>query len=405
MSSERDLLIEALTPSLKLYEQQTAGMTLAGRPGPEESILGPIAAAIEQCPSYSCVAGKMLYSAYAGVVLQPSRLAGDLFGWAQFDVSQAADWLLRVLNTKTANGLFLAAIWGLALDEEIQVSPTSRLIRFSALRKSSVKDRIEQRARPNSYKAPWLAHTFYDKPGVAFITEVHDLPYISADGSPFKIMEKITREASEIWSMIQAVSVGHPLAIGHWFEYDDRDLDISAWENSMSWSLPEVVPQIRSATLVDTNAIQDQLRQYRALPTNLRRDLLRSMDRFILSQCRQRATDRILDLALAFEIAVSGERSSAPISWKISHRSAQFIGGPLETRRSNRKIIADLYASRSSATHGGSTEVEGDSSGGLSNAAELYRAVLKSYLKLGKQPDWVALELEPLSRSFDGAES
>ena len=399
MNNERDILIGALVPSLKLYDEQTAGMTLLGRPGPDRSVLDPIAQAIEQCPSYSRVAGKMIYSAHSGVVIHAPVLAADLFGRAQYKLPEAVDWLLRVLNTTTADGLFVAVIWGLWLENEVQVSPTSWLVPFSALRKSTVKDRIEQRSKPTDKNAIWLTPTYYAEPGVALITKVRDLPYISADGSPFTILECVTKEASEVWSLIQAVSVGHPLAVGCWFEYDDRDLDISAWENSVRWLLPEVAPLIRSATPVDANVVQDELQQYAALPEDIRRDLLRSMDRFILSQCRRQPTDRVLDLALAFEIAVSGQRSSAPISWKVSHRSAQLIGGAVEVRKSNRKIVADLYALRSKATHGSSLKDMGSKSDdGLHAAAAVYRTVLKSLLKLGKKPDWDTLELEPFSR-------
>jgi hypothetical protein len=345
------------------------------------------------------VAGKMIYSAHPGVVIHAPRLAGDLFGRAQYKVPEAVDWLLRVLNTTTANGLFVAVIWGLGLKDKIQVSSTSWLIPFSTLRKSTMKDWVEQRSRPNDYNAVWLTPTYYDRPGVALITEVRDLPYISADGSPFTILESVTKRASEVLSLLQAMSVGHPLAIGYWFEYDDRDLDISTWENWVRWLLPEVVPLIQSATPIDENVVQGELQQYAALPDDIRRDLLRSMDRYVLSQCRREPTDRVLDLALAFEIAVSGERSSAPISWKVSHRSAQLIGGPLEVRKSNRKIVADLYGLRSKATHGSSLKDMGGNSGdGLRAAAEVYRTVLKSLLKLGNKPDWDALELEPFSR-------
>ena len=161
-------------------------------------------------PSYSRVAGKMIYSAHAGVVIHAPRLAGDLFGRAQYKVPEAADWLLRVLNTTTANGLFVAVIWGLGLENEIQVSSTSSLIPFPTLRKSIVKDRIEQRSRPNGYNAIWLTPTYYDSPGVALITEVRELPYISPDGSPFTILESVTKEACEVLSLLQAISVGHP---------------------------------------------------------------------------------------------------------------------------------------------------------------------------------------------------
>lgn len=78
------------------------------------------------------------------------------------------------------------------------------------------------------------------------------------------------------------------------------------------------------------------------------------MERFRLSQSRQQSVDRVLDLALAFEIAISDRGDNAPPSWKVSVRLAQLIGGPLATRQQNRDGVAVLYDLRKQATHGGS---------------------------------------------------
>jgi hypothetical protein len=121
------------------------------------------------------------------------------------------------------------------------------------------------------------------------------------------------------------------------------------------------------------------------------------MNRFMLSQCRHQVIDRILDLTLAFEIAVSGSADQAPPSWKVSVRSAQMIGGTLKTRQINRQKINDLYRLRNKATHGSNLK-EHDASKQLTlvqNCSEIYRELLQSFLALGAEPDWSALELEP----------
>jgi len=64
--------------------------------------------------------------------------------------------------------------------------------------------------------------------------------------------------------------------------------------------------------------------------------------------------DRILDLTLAFEIAVSGKGEQAPQSWKVSVRCAQMIGGPLWDRQENRRRMVALYNLRNQGTHGSS---------------------------------------------------
>lgn len=103
---------------------------------------------------------------------------------------------------------------------------------------------------------------------------------------------------------------------------------------SLAWILPEIPPRVASYTPINAAVLQDQLQGYGALPEELRSRLLRSMERFTLSQCRSKPVDRILDLELAFEMAVSGPGPDAsPTGWKVSVRSAQMIGGELGMRR------------------------------------------------------------------------
>jgi hypothetical protein len=119
-------------------------------------------------------------------------------------------------------------------------------------------------------------------------------------------VECLVKEVKDLCALIEATSISHPLVFCYWFEYEDQDLDIASWKNSIRWFLPEIVPHIPSCTPVAAHAIKHDLDQYLALPDNLRSDLLRSMNRFALSQCRRQTVDQVLDLTLAFEIAVSG---------------------------------------------------------------------------------------------------
>jgi len=68
---------------------------------------------------------------------------------------------------------------------------------------------------------------------------------------------------------------------------------------------------------------------------------------------RHETIDHILDLTLAFEIAVSCKGEQAPQSWKVSVRSAQMIGGPLPDRQGNRRKMSALLLLRISPVAGG----------------------------------------------------
>jgi hypothetical protein len=102
----------------------------------------------------------------------------------------------------------------------------------------------------------------------------------------------------------------------------------------------------------------------------------------------------------AFEIAVSGSSgSAAPPGWKVSVRAAQLIGGALAERQANRAKVSELYRIRNQVTHGG--RVKGPKKtqeDALKESPGIYRSLVRSFLRLGREPDWDALELEPVFR-------
>jgi hypothetical protein len=405
MSNDRDILTHALEPALRAWEDERRGKSLLGQGPPGESILSSLTDAINQCAAYKAVAGHVLFTANSGPVLHAPSLALPLLyqaEWAQRqgqDIGRAADWLIRMLRTRHANGVFTAVIWGLSTDSEALLTAHTRLVPFGELPDSRLKKSISDRAGRLWNDAVWESQRYFDLPGAALVRKVADFPYIGTDGASFKTMSVLAEEAYEILVLLQGKAVGRPLALGYWFEYDDPDLDLNSHENYIAWILPEVAPSIPANATVSAATVQQDLKTLSAMSADWRNDLRRSMERFTLSQCRHQTIDRILDLTLAFEIAVSGKADQAPQSWKVSVRSAQMIGGPLGDRQENRRKMSELYALRNKGTHGSSL------SGGdqrkqeavLTEAAALYRKLLESFWRHGTRPDWTAIELGPIA--------
>jgi len=389
-------LTAALKNAVRAYRVKIPRPTLISSPDP--TILDPLSAAIRECRAFQAVAGHVLYSGGAGPVLDAPLLSTHLFQRAEWkeEFDSAVEWLFRVLTTKETRGFFNAAVWGLSVDKEIKLSECRRVIPFEKLPDSFMKTRITERAKPCYDGSAWLSHTYFDLPRVAFVEDVETFPYIGTDGACFRKIAQLEYETRDLWVIIEAASVGHPLAIGCWFEYADRDLDLAEWQNTITWILPEIHPRISKITTVSGVAISQDLSAYKSLPNNLQVDLLRSMNRFTLSQCRHQITDRILDLTLAFEIAVSGKSDQAPPSWKVSVRSAQLIGGTLQVRQSNRKKINDLYRLRNKATHGSNLKDHetAKQQGIVGDCSELYQKLIQSFLTFGAEPEWDAIELE-----------
>jgi hypothetical protein len=392
---DRLRLISALEIAVPAYRAQTQGETLLGRSPPAQTVLSPLTTEISRCAAYRAVAGHVLFSANSGIIIEAGGLARDLLSRGEFQIPAAVDWLLQLLTTRDTKGLFKAAIWGVTIDDSMALPNGAHLIPFSAMPPSAMKGRIEERARELHNNWAWLSQTYFAMPFTAYVLELDDFPYIRAANDAFTRFDEAEAISRDCWAEIEAISVGTPLAIGYWFEYENQDLDYVAWENAVAWSFPEIIPKIRQPGAL-SNSVADQLGRFSTLPGKLRTRLRRSMKRFTLSQCRHEEMDQVLDLALAFEIAVSEEGDNAPPSMKVAVRTAQMIGGPPATRQEIRETIDALYKLRNRATHGGSskptervTQMEI-----LARSSAIYRKLLLGFLEFGTIPRWKLLELE-----------
>jgi hypothetical protein len=398
LDDDRTILQEGLEEALRIDRERKPRRTLIS--SPDSSVIQTLSDAIGKCEAYKFVAGHMAYTGGSGPVLTADLLATYLFNKADSPVDggipAAIEWLLKVLGTREADGIFIVAVWGLSIDKEMTLLDSSRLMPFSNLPNSYMKSRISERAKRLYDGSVWLAHNYFDEPCVAHVNNIRSFPYIGAGGASFEKIAKLQHAARDFWLFLEAASVGHTLAIGCWFEYDDQSLDFNQWQNSITWILPEIHPRILKSTPVNSGDIQTRLQSFEALPAKVRDRLLRSMGRFELSQCRNATIDRILELTLAFEIAVSGPGSEGAISWKVSVRSAQLIGGPITRRQLIRDNVNRLYRLRSKATHGSDlsahdrTELEET----LSSCLSIYRELILSFLVLGEDPKWDSLELQ-----------
>lgn len=401
MHDDNTILMAALESAVSAFRKANPNPTLLGST-PDRSVLGPLAAAIERCAAYRAVAGQVVFSGGSGPILNSGSLASQLFsrgGWPTKDVGGAVNWLLKLLQTRQATVLVKAAIWGLRVNQPLALSQTAQVVPFAALPDSYMKKRLEDHARRCYDESAWVAPNYYDLPDAAYVEEVSHFPFIRPDGASFQRMAELERRVDDLATILQATIVGRPIAVACWFEYLDSDLEYSTWENAFAWLLPEVHPRVQRGSLVEESIIQDNVSSFDALSgiKDRRETLLRSMNRFRLSQSRRQPIDRVLDLALAFEIAVSDQSSGEhiPPSWKVSVRTAQIVGGALSERQQNRKSISELYTLRNRATHGG--HLRGKSAANpdlvIETSCAIYVRLMTKLLSIKEGPDWNAVEL------------
>src|SRR4029077_1966603 len=181
-------------------------------------------------------------------------------------IAVAADWLLRLLGTRQADGTFTAAVLGLLGDRETPLRTRSRLMPFGQLPDSRLKKRISDRAGKLWNDAVWMSQSYFNLPGAAIVRQVASFPFIVTDGASFRTMADLEAETYETLVFLQGKAAGQPLALGYWFDYDDEELDLNTHENYVSWILPEIVPSIPADAPVIAATVQQDLKALFAMP-------------------------------------------------------------------------------------------------------------------------------------------
>jgi hypothetical protein len=394
----RQLLTHAVDGALTAYRSKTRGQALIMRDAPDEGVLAPVVAAIEGCEDYQSVVGQSLFTIGNVEPIEARRFAQLALSRAEWkSSSDAVDWLLNTLRTKTATVVLKAAIWGISIDKDIRLSDSSRLLQFDKLPSTYGKGIIVDRKKWQQSHFVWYSDRHFDVPLTAYTQEISDVPFISEIDFGFDQIEQATRSAIEVCRMIEGVCVGHPLPLAYWLEFQDSELNVISNANLLTWSLPEVYPRIKHVTQLNSIIIAEHYASFCRLAPDWKVDLRRSMDRYTLSQCRHALIDRVLDLALAFEIAVSQKGDNLPARWKVSVRAAQLIGGTMAERKNVRRAVGQLYELRNKATHG--STLAGAEREVVLQCTKIYQSLLRRLFEFAYRPDWNSIELESPSRS------
>lgn len=398
------MLTPALQTALAAWAEWKKGKSLLQQYPIGAEILDPLATAIEACDVYKNTAGRAIFSGNSGVVVHGSTLAAQLLYRAEpefrMGISGAIDWFKKVLSTTSATGIYSVAIWGMKIDSAVEIADGCLVQSYETAPDLPITRRIKDLARRGWDGAVWYSARFYDVPGTIMTRTVKNFPYLGRPDLSFKELDRLDGDAKALLAFLQASVTANSLVGASWFSYEDDDLDFNSHENRLSWCVPEVEPIVREHVPVNAERLAAASAALARLSDDCRGKLRGSADRYVLSQCRHQRIDRILDLAVAFEIMTGGKGDNAPPGWKVPVRSAQLIGGALDSRRKIREALNSLYKLRNVGSHGGSLKaaeaVEQDVI--LAECSSIYRFLVGSVLELGVSPDWSVLELEPRTR-------
>jgi len=106
-----------------------------------------------------------------------------------------------------------------------------------------------------------------------------------------------------------------------------------------------------------------------------------ALNRYNNSYERKSIADKVIDLAIVFEILYSKENDKTDsINFKLKARAAKFLGSNFENRRNIAKTVGDFYSIRSALVHGGKSDLNTTDMKVVQRANNLLRESLLLYI-------------------------
>lgn len=345
----------------------------------------------------------LLYNDQGGMGFYPHFVAAPLLRCAiETSPELAISWLEKVLATDSATGKVIHALWGVAVENEIQLLPTVRLVPIDDIPDCHQKRELLATHRRNSII--WSALHF-QQPQAALIVSRTIQPLVAdeqvnSDNKEYFLTEKLLEEITLALTLI-GPCVSLPCA--QWFLFDDPDIEKAAWLRGRRGKFIEILP-IRNTQSPPIDGVEaaEIVAKYLAVQGDDRNKLRVAIQRLSQALRRQDVGDRAVELATALE-ALLGDNGKTEMTHKIKVRFTRILGGTESERRLNADIIKQTYEIRSSMVHTGSVNTKKKYHiGGSSKltaievvelAVKLCATLTKTIIRRGSIPDWQTFDV------------
>lgn len=312
----------------------------------------------------------------------------------------AVVWLEKVLSTRSAAGIAVATLWGLAPERPIAVLDDIQLVPFELLPASRQKRALAEQ----SQNVPPLAIPpfMWQAPTAALVLRVEITPYLRSPDT--ESHSNIAVDHHSLFDDIRlCLATSGPSTVipgPGWFQYTDPDLEAAVLGAGTHLRHQEVTPLVLEENgAFDFDRAVALLRAFVRLAPGVKVRVRTAMERLNQALVRRSPADRALELAIALEALLVD--SPGEHTFKIGLRAALLTSNDLEQRKRNRAIIEGMYKIRSSLMHSGQfsedCRVRGygniPTADVVSEALRITALVVQNIIGGGAIPDWSALEL------------
>lgn len=273
----------------------------------------------------------------------------------------AIEWLKKVLETKFATGKTIHVLWGVKIDQEINLTKDIKIIPVDRLPEShnkkwlmDVTNSIPNHLIPTSFD--WI------RPNSALVICNRIEPFVyDPENPPNHNADEYTKTDElllDITLVLTIVGPRVPIPIAQWFTFDDPDLEACHMGGRFGKTM-EVLPSAIDYPVLNHIEAQRIVQAYIAIKGDTRDKLRVALQR--LNQSLRRSAsgigDRAVELATAFETML-GDNGNTEMTHKITVRAVRLLGGNSEIRIMNASILKKTYHVRSKLVHTGHVNID-----------------------------------------------
>src|ERR1700690_2791413 len=263
-------------------------------------------------------------------------------------------WLEKVLTTKAADGQSITALWGVRVEQSIEIAKGMSIVPIYQIPDSSHKRWI-QYVFPQHGGDAIFSSLLFTPPESALVTHCRIDPFLHRlDGGEAPTHTGPQWEQlKDVILVLTIVGPRVPLSAGHWFTFDDPDLEEAHGGGGREQALMEIVPvRYEAYPPLDPTEAKRTVAAYLALQGNLKDKVRVALERLSQAMLRHNAGDCAVDLATALE-ALVGDAESTEMAHKVRIRAARLIGGTEMELLRNAEVVKATYDIRSKLVHTG----------------------------------------------------
>lgn len=319
----------------------------------------------------------------------------------------AVAWLQRVLAAKQGTGRVIEALWGVPVDDAIELVAGTKIVPFKQLPDSPQKRVIM--GAVGDQRLPSMLN--YTVPQSALLVE-ESVPQPISDNlnrlerSNEKPVFVLTDEhLADVTLVLTLVGPRTPISAMIWFDFDDPDLSyLSSLGLERSSRTIEILPSsLADDPALDPAEAAEVVQQYLKLPAKIKGTVRVATHRLNIAQRRASTGDKAIDLCIALESLLGGAETNE-VTHKVTTRAVRLLGGSEADRLRRRDVIKATYGFRSKMVHQGAEPTESKKISGadakvhpsdiVREAVDICAQVIKLILRAGKIPDWTLFDVQ-----------